>query len=163
MSATKQKTGHRGGDGARPGRPEARRGLTPQRRRVLEAIRASAGGLTLPEAAQKLAGAGVGQATVYRAVKALLDEGLVGFVHGHGGEHRYVALSAGHSHLVVCRGCRKAVEFGDCGLATLEALVALKTGFTVDAHHLELSGVCDDCRADDTASRGKPLRPPDAR
>jgi Fe2+ or Zn2+ uptake regulation protein len=121
--------------------------LTPQRKRILEVLRSSPSGLTLPEAALSLAQDGIGQATVYRAVKALRRRGLVAYVHGPAGEHRFVALSNTHAHLVVCRMCHKAVEFKECGLSTLEKLVEFQTGFVVEGHHLELFGRCSQCRS----------------
>jgi len=50
-----------------------------------------------------------------------------------------------HSHMLVCRSCFKVVESDDCDLSVLEKLIATKTGFTVEGHHLEFFGLCPEC------------------
>lgn len=124
--------------------------LTPQRRRILDLLRHSPTGLTIREIVAALADgagrSGAGQATVYRAVKALGDHGLVAFVHDTDGEHRYVCPSADHAHRVVCRGCGQTREFLECDLEALETLVASRTGFAVHGHHLEMFGLCPGCQ-----------------
>lgn len=119
---------------------------TRQREQVWELLCASPAGLTIPQAAAFLAGQGVGQATVYRTFRTLVAAGLARPVHRADGESRYVASTPGHSHMVVCRGCARAVEFEECGVDTLERLVALTTGFRVEGHHLELYGLCPSCQ-----------------
>jgi Fe2+ or Zn2+ uptake regulation protein len=119
--------------------------LTPQKEAVWGLFAASARGYTLPEACAALKDSSIGQATVYRTIKTLHEHGLLRFVHDHEGEHRYLACSPGHVHLLVCRKCGQAREVTDCDLTTLEKLLAAQTGFTVEGHHLEFYGLCASC------------------
>jgi Fe2+ or Zn2+ uptake regulation protein len=119
--------------------------FTPQREGVWRLFASDPAGFTIPQAIGSLAPLGIGQATVYRTIKALLDLGYLKWVHDKGGEHRFVASRPGHSHMLVCRSCFKVVEFGDCDLSVLEKLIATKTGFTIEGHHLEFFGLCPEC------------------
>jgi Fe2+ or Zn2+ uptake regulation protein len=119
--------------------------FTPQREAVWRLFEGDPAGFTIPQATLTLAPQGIGQATVYRTIKALQDLGYLRWVHDQGGEHRFVAATPGHSHMLVCRSCSKAVEFADCDLSVLEKLIATQTGFTVEGHHLEFFGLCPEC------------------
>ncbi|MBF0528805.1 MAG: transcriptional repressor [Deltaproteobacteria bacterium] len=119
--------------------------FTPQREEIWRLFEKSASGLTISQATERLAPLGIGQATVYRTVKALQEMGYLKWVHDLGGEHRFVASRPEHCHLLVCRSCAKAVECPDCDIATMEKLIAMQTGFLVEGHHLEFFGLCPDC------------------
>lgn len=119
--------------------------FTPQRLEILNAFREREKGLTIAEAGQLLKERGIGHVTVYRTVKALTEMGRLRFAHDDEGRRRYVAGPPGHWHLLICRGCGKTVEFADCDLSLLEKLISLKTGFTIEGHHLELRGLCPAC------------------
>lgn len=120
--------------------------FTTQRRRVWEVFNEAEAGLTTTQAAERLKPENIGHTTVYRTVRELTDLGFLKWVHGPDGEHRYVACAGGHCHPVVCRVCGK-VTLVECeGLRTFHKLIALETGFEVEGHHLEMFGVCPDCR-----------------
>ena len=119
--------------------------FTPQREEVWRLFESDPAGYTIPQATAILAPQGIGQATVYRTIKALQDVGYLKWVHDQGGEHRFVASKPGHSHMIVCRSCSKAMECADCDLSVLEKLIAMQTGFAVEGHHLEFFGLCPEC------------------
>ncbi|MEZ0491373.1 Fur family transcriptional regulator [Kineococcus sp. TBRC 1896] len=139
------------------------RGLrsTPQRRGVLDAVRAlghaSAEEVTAHLAARSApspeqGGADVGwptvdPSTVYRALAVLEEVGLVARTQldrrvpsFHPVEH------GGHLHLV-CDGCGAVAE-ADAGPARdLAAVISSRNDFVVDTGHLALRGRCAACRA----------------
>jgi Fe2+ or Zn2+ uptake regulation protein len=119
--------------------------FTPQREAVWRLFENESSGFTIAQATAILALRKIGQATVYRTIKALQDLGYLKWVHDQSGEHRYVASRPGHSHMLVCRLCSKAVECSDCDLTVLEKLIARQTGFAVEGHHLEFFGLCPEC------------------
>jgi Fur family ferric uptake transcriptional regulator/Fur family peroxide stress response transcriptional regulator len=121
--------------------------FTPQREEVWRLFESSASGHTVAEATELLGPRGIGQSTVYRTVKALQDLGYLKWVHDRHGEHRFIATRPGHTHLLVCRRCSRTMECGDCDLALLEKLIAVKTGFVIEGHHLEFFGLCGQCAA----------------
>ena len=122
--------------------------FTRQRRLIWEFFAAGDRAATITEAADAVAAQGVGQATVYRTVTLLSDLGLLARVQDRRGDICYTAPPIGHSHPLICGGCRKVVRFdGDGDVAELEAKLAAETGFAIYGHHLEVYGVCPACRA----------------
>ncbi len=120
--------------------------FTPQRETVWRLFERNPAGLTISRAIALLARQQIGQATVYRTIKALQETGYLKWVHDHTGEHRFVATRPGHSHMLVCRLCSKTIECSDCDLSVLEKLIAKQTGFAVEGHYLEFFGLCSKCR-----------------
>ncbi|MBN1933095.1 MAG: transcriptional repressor [Anaerolineae bacterium] len=88
----------------------------------------------------------LGLVTVYRTLELLDRLGLAQRVHTAGRCHGYARIAGDHHHLV-CRGCARVVEFPCEGLDALIAHVRQTTGFIVDSHLLELSGLCPNCQS----------------
>jgi Fe2+ or Zn2+ uptake regulation protein len=136
--------------------------FTEQRKIIWELFAAHPKGLTIAEAIAELKGAGIGQATVYRTVRELRQLGLLQWIHEETGEHRFVACTRDHCHHMVCRTCGKVVAFDCRGVAMLEELIGLQTGFSIEGHHLEFFGVCPQCRDTETETAApdpEPLPP----
>jgi len=102
-------------------------------------------GSTIREAALRLQRAGIGQATVYRAVKALEAAGLLLGFPAPSGELRYAAV-LGHAHLLVCEKCGEVTRFGECQLNDYETEVQRETGYQISGHTLVIYGVCPRCQ-----------------
>ncbi len=104
----------------------ANRPLSPQE--VLESARASVEGL--------------GMATVYRNVKALLEEGAIQSVNLPGESPRYESSDHAHHHHFQCTACARVFDVHDCP-GDMRNLAP--KGFTVERHELTLYGHCADC------------------
>ncbi len=122
--------------------------LTSQRERVLAAVGAL-GHATPDEIVDAVAGDGGGSvpsSTVYRALDALSELGLVGHTHvDHRAPSYHLAEHATHLH-VVCRGCGWV---GEAPLSTADELVARldeSLGFASDVSHAAVHGLCRTCR-----------------
>jgi Fur family ferric uptake transcriptional regulator len=89
----------------------------------------------------------VGRATIFRTLDVLLELGLVERIDLPSGEHAYVACEPSHHHHVVCSRCGRSEDIDDAGLRPVVREVARRTGYQVDAHRLELFGLCPDCQA----------------
>jgi Fur family ferric uptake transcriptional regulator len=85
---------------------------------------------------------GLGVATVYRTIKALLDEGAVVAVELPGAPPRYEPAGRTHHHHFRCRACDRVYEVPGCapGIAALTP-----AGFELEGHELVLYGRCDRC------------------
>lgn len=96
----------------------------------------------LAEARKEVRGLGI--ATVYRALKALVDEGSVHVVELPGEPARYERAAGEHHHHFRCRRCDRVFEVAGCpkGLAAV-----VPKGFKLEAHDLVLYGTCRSCRA----------------
>jgi Fur family transcriptional regulator, ferric uptake regulator len=89
----------------------------------------------------------IGLATVYRTLGMLAENGIVDALdHGHG-ELCYRICGGGHHHHLVCTGCHRVVELGDCELDAWLEQAAGEHGFRPTAHRLEVTGLCADCGA----------------
>ena len=89
----------------------------------------------------------VGRATIFRTLDVMLELGLVERLDLPTGEHAYVACESSHHHLVVCSACGRSEDVDDGGLRPIVRDIARRTGWRVDAHRLELFGLCPDCQS----------------
>ena len=86
----------------------------------------------------------IGFATVYRNLNTMAEEGLIRELKV-GDVTQYDRRTERHDH-VVCRRCGRVV---DALLPVSEealTAVAAQTGFQIDEHHIQLSGICPNCR-----------------
>ncbi|MGY1600943.1 Fur family transcriptional regulator [Geodermatophilus sp. SYSU D00815] len=92
-------------------------------------------------------GDGVGLATVYRALQALVDDGLVDVLRSDDGEAVYRRCSPAHHHHLVCRSCGRTVEVADPPVERWAARIAAEHGFADVQHQVEVFGTCASCVA----------------
>jgi Fur family ferric uptake transcriptional regulator len=93
-------------------------------------------------AAAKRKVSGIGIATVYRAIKSLLDEEWLTTVEIPGQPPRYEQFGKPHHHHFLCSKCGKMFEVDGCpkNLATL-----VPQGFKLERHEILLYGKCATC------------------
>lgn len=124
--------------------------FTPIRRRVLEMIAATQGGLKAYDLLDKLAKehASARPPTVYRALDFLIEQGLV---HRIESLNAYVACPCPeHVHgfqLLICRHCGRVEELHLDDVNAQLNRRARDLGFRVERQTIELLGGCDTCVA----------------
>ena len=91
------------------------------------------------------AGEGVGLATVYRTLQAMVEAGTVDVLRTDDGEAVYRACSTHHHHHLVCRECGRTVEVEGPTVERWTDRVAAEHGFTDVTHSLEIFGTCGQC------------------
>ena len=91
------------------------------------------------------AGAGVGLATVYRTLQAMVEAGTVDMLRTDDGEAVYRACSTDHHHHLVCRSCGRTVEVEGPAVERWTDRVAAEHGFSDVTHSLEIFGTCAEC------------------
>lgn len=85
---------------------------------------------------------GLGIATVYRAIRNLLENGWLTPVELPGEQPRYEQAHLDHHHHFRCNACNRVFEVHGCP----EDLTGLApAGFEVDAHEVVLYGRCERC------------------
>jgi Fur family ferric uptake transcriptional regulator len=87
----------------------------------------------------------LGLVTVYRTLDLLGTLGLARRVHSKGQCHSY-ARAEDDKHYLICRGCRRILEFPCDGLDALIEDVRQRTGYAIGGHLLELTGLCPACQ-----------------
>jgi Fur family transcriptional regulator, ferric uptake regulator len=119
---------------------------TRQRTAIREALRQAHRPL-LPQEVLAAAQAGVpglGLATVYRNLKALVEEGELQPVALPGENPRFEMAGRHHHHHFQCRNCQRVFDVHACP-GDLSRLAP--PGFTVQDHELTLYGRCGECSA----------------
>lgn len=132
--------------------------LTRQRESILDAVSHARGSFTAQQLHDVLRAhePGIGLTTVYRTLEILAEVGAVERIHGLSHCEAFVAAGAGHSHTIVCSVCGSASELTDCGCEDLVATAAVQTGFRIDDHVIQLSGICARCVAEAGATEARP-------
>jgi Fur family transcriptional regulator, ferric uptake regulator len=122
--------------------------LTPQRRAVIKVIAATADHLTATALYEKIRQdhSGIGQVTVYRTLELLGRLGLICEVHAGGSCHSFTAGSPEkHLHLI-CSDCGEVTDVGDYDFTEMEQALQRETGYEIEGHLLEFTGLCQHCR-----------------
>lgn len=136
---------HAHANGPTPGKAaSASERNTKQRAVIREVLEEADAPLSPPEIfeAAKSRHKGLGMATVYRAVKSLVDEGWLITVDLPGESARYELAGKAHHHHFTCRKCRRVFEIHGC---PGELSHLLPAGFRLETHDVVLGGLCANC------------------
>lgn len=123
--------------------PYGRGRVSRQRAAITEVLAGLDGAFTVDELAARARDVdpGIGTATVYRAVAAMVAAGHLDAVGEREGRTLYAACGADeHHHHAVCTACGR-VEPTACAIERL----AVPNGFRVTRHDVVLYGLCADC------------------
>ena len=110
-------------------------------REVLEHSKRPLSVAELQELASELVD-GLGIATVYRTVAALLEDGWLDAVDIPGEPSRYERSNKGHHHHFQCDKCERAFDIAGC-IDNLRKLVPPQ--FRIRRHSVTVYGLCDSC------------------
>jgi Fur family ferric uptake transcriptional regulator len=88
------------------------------------------------------------KATVYRTLPLLAEAGILQPAIVAGDDRSYETTFGRHHHdHLLCRRCRRVVEFEFEAFEILQREVAARYGFRLESHHHELVGLCPECSA----------------
>jgi Fe2+ or Zn2+ uptake regulation protein len=121
--------------------------LTPQRMIILQILHGPEEHLTptkIFQQAKKLL-PGITEATIYRSLNFLTEQGLVLAAHVGSGQLVYEIAEHYHNHLI-CRVCRNTCEIEHSLLEDLYQEFKEKTGFFIDSTHMTFFGLCPECQ-----------------
>jgi Fur family transcriptional regulator, ferric uptake regulator len=85
---------------------------------------------------------GIGIATIYRNIKALLEEGWLTTVELPGEPSRYEVSGKEHHHHFSCRNCKRIFEIPGCPIPVKPKM---PPGFVTESHEIVLYGFCPQC------------------
>lgn len=93
----------------------------------------------------------IGLATVYRALDLLSKLGILVQIDFGDGCARYELNTADpnvhHHHHLICRNCKKVIEFDEDLLDELEEIISRKSGFKILNHEVKFFGYCKECQS----------------
>ena len=121
--------------------------MTPQRLailRILSEAHRHLSPLEVYERAQEVI-PGLTEATVYRTLNFLSDQGFVLAAHMGNGNLVYEIAGHAHHHLV-CRACGNTQEIDHADLKALFERFEISTGYQIDTMHVTFFGLCPDCQ-----------------
>ena len=121
---------------------------TPNRRLVAGLVAATGGHFTAADLLERgrRERVKIGRATVFRALDLLTTLRVVERLDLRDGSHAYVVCDADeHHHHLVCSRCGRSEDVADGELAALVDDIASRSGFSIEAHRLELFGICPAC------------------
>ncbi len=87
----------------------------------------------------------IGQATVYRTLKLMLDAGLARELHFGDDVARFEPYASDHHDHLICEECGKTVPVFDEKIESLQANLAAQHGFKPTSHRMYLFGICKEC------------------
>ncbi len=116
---------------------------TKQRSAILRVLREEGRPLTPEEILRqgKKEVPSLGMTTVYRSIRAMLDDGVLVGIQYPGQPTRYEVPAPEHIHFI-CNRCRQVY---DLPLPQEEATLSLPSGFVAEGHELIVYGRCPDC------------------
>jgi Fur family ferric uptake transcriptional regulator len=122
--------------------------VTPQRRLVIRTIISSEDHLTPADIYEKLRNEqpNIGLTTVYRTLEILAQLELICELHSGGICHSYTISAPQHHHHLICSNCGKVVDFTGYDLSELEERLSRESGFRINNHLLEFTGLCQSCQ-----------------
>jgi len=124
--------------------------LTPQRQVILEELAKVKNHPTAGEVydmvRKRLPRIGLG--TVYRNLELMADNGLILKLDVGGSQKRFDATTHLHYH-IRCTCCGKVDDIEMQALPHLDKLAARSCDYQVLSHHIEFTGLCEECTADE--------------
>jgi Fur family peroxide stress response transcriptional regulator len=121
--------------------------MTPQRQAILDAVRSSHDHPRAADIYERVRAVlpGIAFATVYNALHALADHGII--LQLSFGDHasRFDGRVDRHDH-ALCVRCGELVDAVASPTLELVRQAAAATGFTIHAYHTQLLGICATCQ-----------------
>ncbi len=120
---------------------------TPGRVAILEVLKSADRPLSIAHIAKKL-DASLNSVTLYRALDALMDSGIVRRVdlrHSHA--HYELLVGVPHHHHIICKKCGAIEDVENCAIEAFRRSVVKRSKqfHLVAEHSLEFFGVCNQC------------------
>jgi len=121
--------------------------ITPQRLAILSILQQADRHLTPNEiyllSREKVPG--ITEATVYRTLNFLAEQGIILVAHIGGGQLVYEIGGYDHHHLI-CRKCNTIIQIDHSLLKNFYDQIEDQTGFRIDSIHTTFFGLCPQCR-----------------
>jgi Fe2+ or Zn2+ uptake regulation protein len=124
--------------------------MTPQRMAILHVLHHEGTHLSPTEvfARAKAALPGLTEATVYRTLDFLAENGLARPAHIGGGHLVYEIARQDHHHHLICRRCGGEIQIDHAPLEKVFSALEASSGFRDIDSHMTFFGLCPACQED---------------
>lgn len=124
--------------------------ITPQRLAILQALH-DGGHLSPAQVYERVRQTGMTEATVYRTLEFLAENGIL-LVAERGNGHLAYELSGESHHHLICRNCGTQLDIEPALLENAISQMERKTGYRLSAGHLTFFGLCPECKKESGVS-----------
>ena len=123
--------------------------ITTQRSLLLQIIRESHGHLDADEIYRRARTKDprISLSTVYRNLNLLNDLGVITELHLDEEHHHYELREETEHYHLICSNCDRVLEFDSSSMGALIEQTGAQEGFLIERVHIDLVGLCQDCRA----------------
>jgi len=125
--------------------------MTPQRQAILQALH-DGGHLSPGQVYTRVRPTGLTEATVYRTLEFLAENGIL-MVANQGSGHLSYELGGQAHHHLICSRCGAEMEIQTGMLKGFLGRLEQQTGYRLDAGHLTFSGLCPGCQDPDSRAK----------
>jgi len=119
---------------------------TKSRKLICEIVENAKEPLTAEDIYKKVMDEGINLSTVYRTLTSLTELNIINKEIDKEGKALYIIIKKDHKHVLVCTKCGKKIYLDDCPYSAINKEIEEKTGFKVEAHSIEIYGLCNDCK-----------------
>lgn len=84
--------------------------------------------------------------TIYRNLNILEEKAVLLKTTNLDSINYYQINNSDHKHFITCNNCHKKFVIEDCPVHELEEKIERETGFIINGHNFEFTGICPDCQ-----------------
>lgn len=121
--------------------------VTKNRKIILEALQKEENPISAEELFEKLKKENeMDLSTIYRNLNILEEKSVLLKTTNLDGLNYYQINNSKHKHFITCNNCHKKFVIDDCPVHELEEKIERQTGFIINGHNFEFTGLCPDCQ-----------------
>lgn len=121
--------------------------VTKNRKIILESLQKEENPISAEELFDKLKRENeIDLSTIYRNLNILEEKGVLLKTTNLDGINYYQINNSNHKHFLTCNNCHKKFVIEDCPVHELEEKIEKETGFIINGHNFEFTGICPDCQ-----------------
>ncbi len=119
---------------------------TKQREAIWSVLTAATKPITAIDIAEAISDGTTWMSTIYRTLEMLETKGIITRTTIMGSDMAYYEITPHtHRHYAVCTKCGDMVPLHTCPVVEMPQELT-DAGFTVTEHHLEIAGICKNCK-----------------
>ena len=121
--------------------------VTKNRKIILDALLKESNPISAEELFDKLkVDNDMDLSTIYRNLNILEEKSVLLKTTNLDGLNYYQLNTSDHKHFITCNNCHKKFVIENCPVHDLEEKIEKETGFVINGHNFEFTGLCPECQ-----------------